>query len=1274
MGQKHVVDPAKLANPDKLPKKPLAELVKHFGHLAELDADIAAATIRYLVAGGDEGVLLQLRGLKGADEELGVGGATKGSQWELSRSRMQERVRVYEEAAQAGPQFWIRLAQILDAIQPSAQKQTALPKGCPSWFVALIDDLRFAYQRHSGSEPIWSVDLPEAILKASAVPTDLLARLFLVYENGKVSRSYYAGYASSRYFHDWKGYFGRHLTAVRESLAALDAESRLHSLKFLAHVEFDFTPLVDLLVDLGINGQKTVRDEVFPHLHKHRDLASPLLDEVLANGDAAARHEAVQLLWRLFGRESIDRLKKHAQTEASERVKQTIEKLVSAPDEQPEDALKALAANLPPLEIELGVVDLPEAAKVGIRQALTDASQLALENYEKAMIQWKDPDRPKWMGKPEKPTAVAEKDVLAVINYVEGKRWTSGAGKEAGAVIWNENGENQLPYWARQAAQKALTADWLAPPDIKLVHVVRLIHLSNALSINGQGLHWGHFDGLERYRALCPQPFGLRELDAVVATLPKAKPGMTVAYYLSVGRYCNFCVWDAEFIWPASVEHPEPLDAALKPPAKNDYSWSSRRESAFRVLAMFPQLPAGYVPLLWDLALSENKGDRPLAQAALATVPDKASKVVVALKDGRQTVRAAAAEWLGKIGDKAAVEPLKEAFRKEKQELVKGAYMTALDALGADVNEFLDRGALLKEAKAGLAKKTPKGMDWVPFDRLPALHWEDTKEPVAPEIVRWWLVQGVQQKSAVAGPLLRRYLGMCRKHEATALAKYVLTAWIAQDTRVPNHEECMAKARKDADQQWATYSQHQYWIDAYKNDKENLVKQLFQAYSTQFLGSAIGEKGVLGVVTAAGDAACVKMCEQYIRKWFGNRLAQCKALVEVLAWIPHPLAIQALLGFATRFRTKAVRQLADEHVKALAEREGWTVDELADRTLPDAGFERPVDEAGKPVGDRAVLTLDYGPRKFTVTLDDELQPIITTEEGKKVKAPPAAGKADDAELAKVAKKAFGDAKKIVKEVVKRQSERFYEALCTQRSWKFEDWKRFLADHPIAGRLCVRLAWCAYTPAVGDAPERFLGCFRPLDDGSLTNEQDEEVKLPADAVIRLAHTCNTPAELGAAWLQHFKDYDVAPLFPQFGRTIYDLPEARKKETDVEDFQGHMLTTFKLRGKATKLGYIRGDAEDHGFFTLYRKPFPSLGMQAIVGFSGSGMPETDGPAALHTLYFIPLKSDNEAAYSYRPNKLPLGKVPPVLLSECHNDLRQMAAEGSGFDPEWSKRGYY
>jgi hypothetical protein len=164
------------------------------------------------------------------------------------------------------------------------------------------------------------------------------------------------------------------------------------------------------------------------------------------------------------------------------------------------------------------------------------------------------------------------------------------------------------------------------------------------------------------------------------------------------------------------------------------------------------------------------------------------------------------------------------------------------------------------------------------------------------------------------------------------------------------------------------------------------------------------------------------------------------------------------------------------------------------------------------------------------------------------------------------------------------------------------------------------------------------------------------------------------ELEAAWQQHLKDYDIDPLFAQFGRPVFALPEKQRKDTDIKDFEGHCLSNFKLRGKATKLGYIRGPAEDGGWFHLYRKPFITLEIEAIIGFTGSPLPEEDRTVALLSLAFQRLKQDGNQMGYWDNAALALEKVPAVLLSECYNDIKQFAAEGSGFDAEWNKKAYY
>src|SRR5262249_8705017 len=155
-------------------------------------------------------------------------------------------------------------------------------------------------------------------------------------------------------------------------------------LQSLDRMKYDFAPVADLLVELGTGPAKTVREAVLPLLTSCRDRARPLIDRVLAEGDAARRNEAVLLLWRLFGRDATEPLRKHAAGESSDRVRQTVENLLAAPADLPaEDA--ELTASLPPVQLELGEVPLPEAAKAGLREFYHEAWKQATQQYERSL-------------------------------------------------------------------------------------------------------------------------------------------------------------------------------------------------------------------------------------------------------------------------------------------------------------------------------------------------------------------------------------------------------------------------------------------------------------------------------------------------------------------------------------------------------------------------------------------------------------------------------------------------------------------------------------------------------------------------------------------------------------------------------------------------------------------------------------------------------------------------------------------------------------------------
>lgn len=1243
------------------------ELIDTFGKvvepIAEVDPALAADLLRFIVDDGDEQCLLKIRGNAAAAEKMGYG----PNIYYVQNEAYMYRHRVFNGKHNAPPEVWLRYCRVLEAASHDhGGYRGIIGAGAKEWLMILLTEACACYSqikmKDQKAPAPWTIAQLEEIMAADGLPEDTLVNISLNHRWQNLFRSY--NYNQNlgtvrNTFSGLKEHLEKHGKSVQSCLASAGADERTYALEMLGELSFNFKEMPDLLVSYATGSSKIVREKVMPLLNDHKEFYRAHIEKVLKDGGASERNEAVALLWRLYGHECADTLQSHLESEKAERVRQTIEKYLAAPRAAAEETPIAVSD----ISVELGPHDLPPDVRDQLKKYMEQGYKVALKSFEDQVEIYNGSlNKLVKMQKPEKPEALTPSEFDKIVRFIEGK-----------------DNENPLPLsiktqkWAHTFP--TVMDEHLAPPGVTLGHIIRLMYFLRYLNVHTYGtterIWLSNKNILETYRERSKNSFGLREFDAVAATLPGVKPGTVTNTYLLSNAWSSFCEWEPEAVWPAFVERPELLERAFSTAYTSAYD--GNRSTAYKILAMFPTLPARYIPLLWDQALGESKSERRPAQDALNTVPGKVEKIIGSLSDGKATVRSAAAEWLGRLGDKTAIEPLKKAFSKEKSEPAKGVLIQALDSLKADVNEFLDRDKLLKEAKAGLGKKLPNGSEWVPLDNLPTLHWQDTGKEVDADITKWWIVQSIQQKSPSCGPILKRYLDMCNQVDTARFARFVLQAWVGRDTSTISHEDATAKAQADADRLWASYSGQKWFLDAHKNDKSNVFKKQYDNYMGTCLYSAIDQKGMLAIVSASGDADCVKIAEQYIRKWYGNRAAQCKALIEVLSRIEHPLALQTLLSIANRFRTKSIKELATTFVNSVAEQRGWTLDELADRTIPAGGFERPVDEDGNPVGDRSVLELDYGARQFVVSLNDQLEPVVTVKgESKAIKALPEPGKNDDPELAKAAKKEFTDAKKVVKEVVKRQTERLYEALCTQREWKFEDWREYLARHPIVGRLCVKLAWVAFeAPKDGSAePGKFIGAFRPLEDGSLSNEQDEAVEFPAEAIVKLAHTCNLPGELAAAWTKHFQDYDVTPLFEQCNREVFELPVEKLKETDITDFVGYLISTFKLRGRAVKLGYVRGEAEDGGCFYVYRKNFTSLQMQAVIEFTGSCLPESDMPAALTELYFVSTAGNaNNSIWSQ--NKIVLSKVPPVLLSECYNDMKRIAADGSGFDPKWKEK---
>jgi len=66
---------------------------------------------------------------------------------------------------------------------------------------------------------------------------------------------------------------------------------------------------------------------------------------------------------------------------------------------------------------------------------------------------------------------------------------------------------------------------------------------------------------------------------------------------------------------------------------------------------------------------------------------------------------------------------------------------------------------------------------------------------------------------------------------------------------------------------------------------------------------------------------------RYLERWYGQRAAQCRALLQMLAWVEHPSAVRLLVAVGGGFRTRSIQEEAGRQAEHLAERKGCAAGE-----------------------------------------------------------------------------------------------------------------------------------------------------------------------------------------------------------------------------------------------------------------------------------------------------------------------------------------------------------
>ena len=371
----------------------------------------------------------------------------------------------------------------------------------------------------------------------------------------------------------------------------------------------------------------------------------------------------------------------------------------------------------------------------------------------------------------------------------------------------------------------------------------------------------------------------------------------------------------------------------------------------------------------------------------------------------------------------------------------------------------------------------------------------------------------------------------------------------------------------------------------------------------------------------------------YLKRWPGeNAYRRAQKGLAVYRMIGSDLALMTLNGIAAKVKYKSVKSAANDLIQAIARNRGLTPEELADRIIPDCGL----DEEGK-------REFDYGDRKFSLVLDDNLQPVVRDlSKDKILKNLPKPGKKDDEELGDAARADFRDMKKQIKEVVKTQTPRLENAMVAGRRWEVEDFQTLLVGHPLMCHFAQRLLWAIYE---GKKKEKIVGYLRVDEEGALLDASDEPITLKKNQRLGIPHPLELDDDANETWGTVFGDYEIIPPFPQLNRPVFTLEKGDSKGDAITKFENITLSAGAIRGHIDRDGWTKGNPEDAGIIYTFHKYFATADITATAGMSYgiyAGGASWDEDQSINSITF----HKGKRAYG---NTIKLANVPEQLISE-------------------------
>ncbi|GIE30548.1 hypothetical protein Ait01nite_035930 [Actinoplanes italicus] len=375
-----------------------------------------------------------------------------------------------------------------------------------------------------------------------------------------------------------------------------------------------------------------------------------------------------------------------------------------------------------------------------------------------------------------------------------------------------------------------------------------------------------------------------------------------------------------------------------------------------------------------------------------------------------------------------------------------------------------------------------------------------------------------------------------------------------------------------------------------------------------------------------GDDATMDLLAPLVRSWPAkSRYARAIDGYAVLATVASDAALRHLLAIEENMSGGATNDRALDYLEQGAARRGLSVTQVADRLTVTHGLD-------------AGVTIDYGPRTFTVVTDEHLTAHVRSADGRVLARPPKPGVKD---TNPEAYQRFLQLKKDLRATATAQAARLEREMLAHRLRPASDLAEVVLPHPILGPIARRLLWGVY-----GADNRLVRALRIAEDGSFADIDDMAVVLDGDTPLGIVH----PADLGedlAAWAQIVADYEIVEPFPQMTRPAVTLTEAERAATSLPGFGP--VTTERVVSLLDRGWHGDPGSSIRALDTRLAKELPG-GLELVVTVEpGVAMRASYTPAAEQRITEIWV-DDSWSGHWQRERRTPMGVCDPAALSEA------------------------